>query len=299
MFAFLWMRREPGRDAAPRAAGAMLLTGLVFDGLLVMSAVAGAPFLQWPVPQDTAAPVKAVSALLGLGMILAAVGRCGAVPASGWLRKLAPADAETRTVLFLLGTLPASAILFLRAAALLGDGSLQLTGLLLLAAALTGITGWTQPEWPTAVCYAAAAIGALMGALSLAVGGLTAAIGNVLLIVLASGLLRRDSPPAFLARSEVIHVGRSPSQLLQLAARDWGVPRFWWSVIELPLRGTAQVMRFVDGFLFDQVIRRSLRMTSRVVSRFGQSDADQPVWWPAVALLVSAGVLMVMSWRSR
>ena len=42
------------------------------------------------------------------------------------------------------------------------------------------------------------------------------------------------------------------------AAREWNLPRVWRFGLAMPVRGASQVLRFVDGFLFEQIPGRAL-----------------------------------------
>jgi hypothetical protein len=74
------------------------------------------------------------------------------------------------------------------------------------------------------------------------------------------------------------------------------VPELWWSLIELPLRGVAQVTRFLDGFVFDQLTGAMLERIARRMARFGTGHFDDPLWLPALSLILAAGLLAVMTW---
>jgi len=43
------------------------------------------------------------------------------------------------------------------------------------------------------------------------------------------------------------------------AAREWNLPRAWRFAVVLPMRGASQVLRFVDGFLFEQIPTQAIR----------------------------------------
>jgi len=299
-FVLLRVRLTEADELAQRAAGPMLLTGLLMDGLLISGSIAAAPFVFWPTSGELPAAMTDVMPSLGLGMVVAAAGRCGLLPATGWIRKLREVDATTTAVLLGFAILPAAAILFARAGEMhLFDAQLgwQPTGLLVFAGLLAAVSAASQKASSTAFAYVAVTTGAAIGVVNLLIGSWPASMVAVVLIVIVGSLIATGGFPQFLTRRSVVRVDRSPSELRRLAARDWGFPEVWRAVVELPLRGIAQITWFADSFFFDQIVGRLLRRLAAAVGRFGSNDVDEPVWLPAVALLVSAGVLVAMSWR--
>jgi hypothetical protein len=82
--------------------------------------------------------------------------------------------------------------------------------------------------------------------------------------------------------------------LLRLAARDWGIPDVWRVFVAIPLRGAAQLMRFLDGLMFDQLLGGGWRQLITRLAGGGVARAGDPYWLPALALVVTTVVLLVV-----
>jgi hypothetical protein len=291
--------RLPQEELVPEGATRWLLTCLIMDVLLITGAVIGAPVLAWPISSETEVVLRPLS-LLVLGMWVSAAGRCGLAPANGWLRWLRTMDGRPGIAFWGLAILAPAAMLFARGGEFLAFNPqlrTPLAGLLALTGMMAILSAAAQPTLEALPAYAAVIVGACIGIVSSVSGGVIGsvfaglAIGGWIVLV-ASGRLTN-----LLGERVQVVTSEAPSQLKRLAARDWGIAELWWSLIALPLRGAAQVARFVDAFVFDEAVRRILWRGLRRIGSFGSDEDGDPEWLPAMVLVVAAGVLVVMTWR--
>lgn len=273
-----------------RAAAQMLLTSLLFDGMLVTGAVIASIAAPLSTGMSWNASVSTIGPLLGLGMVLAAVGRAGLPPAAGWTRGLRDADPSLQISFWWLGIVPASGMLFQLAGQFLEsrpDAAYPLwlvLGMMVLLSVVSGIarsrTGLIE-RIPT---FVAGLIGLI------ALQGARTEIGISLFVFgfLLAVSVRVSTTPI------LVH---PEGTLMRLAAQDWSTPELWRVFVELPFRGAAQLLRFLDGLIFDQLFGgMSRRLLSRAASA-GVGRPDDPAWLPPVALLAATAVLIALSSR--
>ncbi|MBX3442311.1 MAG: hypothetical protein KF774_07875 [Planctomyces sp.] len=291
LWALVWAGADD--DDARRGAGRMLLTGLVFDGVLILGAatVSGTPWTWGQAASGGGAMLAA------LGMMLSGMGRCGLAPGNGWVRPLRLLEGPIATPFWWLGTVPSAAILFGRASGNVSADavlSVELAFVLGISGAMAAATALVQPVPRAQLAGLASACGGWLGLAACI--GLGSVLAPVAVITLGAVLT---------ARGRALPLGRGLAAdpqtprgvLLQMASRDWVLPSLWWGLVELPLRAASHLVRFVDGFVVDAVLGRSLRRIGERLASAGRWTDGDPGWLSAAALLVATAALIAIRMR--
>jgi hypothetical protein len=291
--AWWFARSAAGDEAEARAAGQMLISWLVMDGLLISAAAFTAASTTW-IPAGTAS--YGMSILTARGMCIAAAGRCGLPPVFGWARVMRLTSPDLQRTLWWLGAVAPAAILFSRAGELLASEPLARTPMLslLMIVTLMGLlTAFGQPLVERKLAAVPPVVAGVVGALLVGVGGRIGALLAVAL--LAAGYWATNSRVMMTRLDELLRKApvRQPSTVQLLASRDWGVPTVWWTLVEIPLRAVAQFAWFFDGVALDRVVR----MAPGEVSDEAVVDSSESSWVAMAGFVVVTGVLIAMALR--
>ncbi|QDT54492.1 hypothetical protein Pan44_25250 [Caulifigura coniformis] len=281
-----------GDDDVQLWTGRLLISGWIFDSVLIVGAVAIAG-------NATPERLPVMTSVLAWGFGLSLANRVAAFPVGAhavWNdRAVRPAISW-----MLLSCLPPATILGLRLIELLEAdpaarlGISQFLAAVAIAAALTSLrqqTAIREMAWRlSAVLAGIAAVSLMVPAWSGRIVWMIAATALVvagLRLPSAARPRRADSPTNdFLGRLE------------SAASREWNLPNVWKFAVALPVRGASQVTRFVDGFVFEQLPSQLFRKFENAASPIRQA-VPGTLGRLLTSLLVLAAflVLLVLAFR--
>jgi hypothetical protein len=280
----------PEQELRGRAAGQMLLTTLLFDGLLITGAVMATLVIRPSAGGAWSSQAATIMPLLSLGMVIAAIGRIGLPPAAGWTRGLRDVDRSLAISFWWLGVVPSAAFLLQLAGQSLElqSATARLLSLVLGLVTLLGVVSAIARSRSGLIAGIPMFVAGLIGLAALRQMQVETGIGLYVFGFVLAVSVRPTSVPA------PVHPEGS---LMRLAAQDWSTPELWRIFVELPFRGAAQLLRFLDGLVFEQVVGGTWRRLMSRTAAAGAGRADDPAWLPALALLVATAVLIVMTAR--
>ncbi len=282
-----------GADDVHAWLGRLLMSGWMFDALLIAAAV----LIAYTAPDRDASRLVSILAW-GCGLSLA--NRIAALPVGAHAlwgdQPLRPAVSW-----MLLASLPPASILGLRLIELLqvdGTASLSLAKFLIVIA-IAGALGSLRQESATretAWRFSSALAGAAAVAIMIPAGpGLIVWVAAIVGCVLAGRLLPETSAPHSPPSAAPEGFG---GRLELAAAREWNLPQLWRFAVAMPLRGGSQVLRFVDGLLFEQLPMRMIRKIDAATTPVRRA-IPEPFnrLMTALSLAAAFTVLLAMAFR--
>jgi hypothetical protein len=276
-----------GDEDAQAWLGRLLMAGWLFDAVLIAGTVALAR-------HGTSEEGVGLLRILAWGSALSLAARVAALPVgahAAWNdRPLRPAIAW-----ILIATIPPATVLGFRLIELLDVdstsrlGVCQFLGVVAMAAALTSLkqesaireTAWRISAFLAGIATVSLMVPAWPGRV---VWMIAAIVGVVFGRRLSDAVLpRRQFAPAndFLGRLEAT------------AAREWNVPRVWRFGVAMPVRGVSQVLRFLDGFLFEQVPAQAFRRLDAATAPVRQALPELFSRMLVATLLVASFVVLL------
>jgi hypothetical protein len=280
-----------GDDDVQSWLGRMLAAGWLIDAVLI----AGALFAIGQ-PADVA---RVPSPILMWGLVISLAGRVGALPI-GAHRLWGDRSPGSAASWMLLACLPPACVAVLRTIEALEVDSASRLGFsefLLITAMAAAFCSLRQelPARETAWRLAAGLCGAAAIAFALPPWpGRLMWILAAVIAVAGSKRLAAVSPPRRQFSTSADLLGRLESA----AADEWRLPQLWRFGITMPLRGASQVLRFLDGLLFEQLPAQAGRRISASASPALGAVPDAIRGLVAPALVATAiAVLLVLSFR--
>jgi hypothetical protein len=206
-------------------------------------------------------------AILAWGCALSLACRVAALPVGAhalWNER----PLKTTVAWMLLACLPSATILAMRLIELLAIdpaarlGVLQLLAVVALAGGLTSLrqeSAVREIAWRLSAGLAGVAAISLMG---------PPWVGRVVWLVAAAACVfnGRRLPEGIIPGKQVRRSDDLLGRLESAAAREWNLPRVWKFGVAMPVRGASQVLRFVDGFLFEQIPGRAFHRLETAAS---------------------------------
>jgi hypothetical protein len=196
----------------------------------------------------------------------------------------------------LLACLPSATILAMRLIELLAIDPAARLGVLQFLAVVALAAGLTSLRQESAVRETAWRISAgLAGAGALSLLG-PPWVGRLLWLVAAAAcvILGRRLPEAVIPGKQVRRSDDILGRLESAAAREWNLPRVWRFGVAMPVRGASQVLRFVDGFLFEQIPARALHKLDRATLPVRRA-LPELFSWLLVALALGAAFIVLLA----
>ena len=240
--------------------GRLLISGWVMDAVLVAAAVA--------LPAVTGADTEnAGPRIVAWGCALSLACRIGVLPVGAHsLWNKSPREAAVSWTLLMI--VPAAILMGRRLIETLGgvpETRLAISQFLILAAVAAGIASVRQESSVRESAWRISAV--LAGAVAIALflspfsGFLVWTIACVAVAIVVPRVA--GTPPEQMAPAAG---DNALGRLERAAANEWGLPGAWKFFVAMPLRGASQVLRFVDGFAFEQAPARALRRMAGATS---------------------------------
>ena len=233
--------------------GRIVLSGWLVDAVLIAGSIA-------LMTRAGADDFLVTSQIVAWGLALSLAGRIAVLPVGAHLqwndRPRQPAISW-----MLLAILPPATIFGVRLLSPLEQSSelrFPISQFLVFAALAAAVGSLRQESSLRALAWRISAAVAGVAALSLLVPAwvgcflwAVAAIGMAIVVPrLEDGTARRANRPSNASLLDRLEIA---------AANEWGLPRAWKFLVAVPARGASQVLRFADGFVFEQLPLNALR----------------------------------------